>query len=140
MLRRLVASVFASLVLSGIVFAVLVLPAGAQSCMTWQDGIQSAAEWSAAKNDRIAAVLLTPEESAATWAVLFPGGEPGPYMLGVMVSQSEPDKAFVAGFDPNGCVTGSGSLPFGTVLDAMTTAGVQSEFTIVEPAAPTEGA
>ena len=131
MLLRLAAAVLGCLILA--------TPAAAK-CMRWEDGVRSAAEWSAAKNDRVAAVLLTPEESAATWAVLFPGGEPGPYMLGVMVSQSEPDKAFVAGFDPNGCVTGSGTLPFGTVLDAMTTAGVQSEFSIVEPAAPTEGA
>lgn len=115
-----------------------IAPASA-ACQRWEDGVRSAAEWSAAKDDRVAAVLLTPEESAATWAVLFPG-EPGPYAMGVMVAQSDPEKAFIVGFDPNGCVVGSGSLPFGPVIDAMVTAGVKSEFVIIEPAAPTEGA
>mgnify|MGYP000010399831 CR=1 FL=1 len=121
----------------------LAAPASAaQSCMKWEDGVRTAAEFSRDRNDRIAAVLLTPEESAATWNALFPGKE-GPHVLGVMVSQSEPDKAFIAGFDEGGCLVGSGSLPFGPVIDAMVKVDVQSTFVIIAPApaeAPTEGA
>ncbi len=121
----------------------LAAPASAaQSCMTWEDGVRTAAEFSRDRNDRIAAVLLTAEETAATWNALFPGKE-GPHVLGVMVSQSEPDKAFIAGFDEGGCLVGSGSLPFGPVIDAMVTVGVKSTFVIIAPApaeAPSEGA
>jgi len=106
----------------------------AESCMTWEDGVRTAAEWSTEHDDRVAAILLTPEESAATWAILT-HGKPGPARFGVMISQSDPDKAFVAGFDDRGCLIDSGTVSLGPVIDAMVAAGVQSEFVVVKPVA-----
>ena len=113
----------------------LIAPAAAQSCQTWADGVKVAAEWSRDNDDRVAAVLLTHDETDATWAALFPGQD-GPHILGVMVSQSDPATAFIAGFDEGGCLVGSGSIPFGPVLDAMVAAGVESVFVILDPAPP----
>lgn len=131
---------FAAAVAACLLFA---LPAAAaESCMTWEDGVRTAAKFSRDKDDRIAGVLLTAEETKATWDAMFPG-KPGPVRLGVMVSQSDPETAFVAGFDAGGCLVGSGSLPFGVVLDAMVKVDVQSAFVVIEPAKaepPGEGA
>jgi hypothetical protein len=127
MLRTFVAAVFGCLLFAAPVLA-------ASSCMTWEDGIRVAAEYSHEADDRIAAVLLTEEETQATWAALFPGKDGAPVRLGVMVSQCDPGTAFVAGFDA------AGSLPFGPVLDAMVATRVASTFVIVEPAAKGVGA
>ena len=112
----------------------------AAACMTWEDGVHTAARYSHDNDDRIAAVLLTPEETAAVWPILFKGKGDAPVRFGVMVSQSQPEVAFVAGFDANGCLVGSGSIPFGPVLDAMVAAKVASEFVILAPEAPGVGA
>lgn len=66
MLLRLAAAVLGCLLLVAPV-------AAAESCMKWEDGVRTAAEFSRDRNDRIAAVLLTAEETAATWNALFPG-------------------------------------------------------------------
>lgn len=116
------------------------MPANAAECMTWEDGVHTAARYSHDNDDRVAAVLLTPEETAATWAILFKGKGDAPVRFGVMVSQSQPEVAFIAGFDANGCLVGSGSIPFGPVLDAMVEAAVASEFVILAPEAPGAGA
>lgn len=109
------------------------------SCPTWEDGVRTAAEWSHEKDDRVAAVLLTEDETAATWDVLFPG-KPGPVRLGIMISQTDPDSAFVAGFDAGDCLVGSGTLPIGPLIDAMVKVDVQSVFVIIEPRAKDVGA
>lgn len=131
-----IAALFAWLLLTSCV------PVGAiaaSSCMRWEDGVRAAAEWSHEKNDRVAAVLLTPKETQAVWAHLGVD-EPMPTRLGVMIIQSQPDVAYIAGFDDLGCVAGAGNVPFGPVLDAMVAAGVKSEFVIVEPKAKGTGA
>jgi hypothetical protein len=117
-----------------------VAPAVAQGCMKWEDGVHVAARYSHDNGDRVAAVLLTPEETKAVWAILRGPGDDGPVRLGVMVSQSQPEVAFVAGFDAAGCLIGSGSMAFGPVLDAMVSADVKSEFVIIEPVPPEAGA
>ena len=124
MIRTLLAAAVACLL--------FVAPASAESCMTWEYGIKAAAEHSGRMDDRVAAVLLTEAETAATWAILFPG-KPGPVRLGVMVAQSDPGMAFVAGFDAGGCLVGSGNMPFGPLLDAMVAADVQSAFGVIKP-------
>jgi len=128
MLLRLFAAVAACLL--------FIAPAAAQSCQTWADGVKVAAEFSRDNNDRVAAVLLTHDETVATWGALFPGKDGAPHILGVMVSQSDPGTAFIAGFDEGGCLVGSGSIPFGPVLDAMGAVDVQSVFVILDPAPP----
>lgn len=111
-----------------------IAPAFAQDCMKWEDGQANAASYVASSGDRVAAVLLTPEESEATWAAMFPGSAvDAPHRLGIHIIASVADKAFVAGFDEAGCLTGSSPVPFGIVIDAMTAADVQSEFVNVEP-------
>lgn len=117
--------------------------AAASSCQTWEDGVKVAAEFSRDNDDRVAGVLLTHDETVATWEALFPGNDGAPYILGVMISQSDPSSAFIAGFDEGGCLVGSGSLPLGPVIDAMVNVDVRSEFVIIQPAAaeaPSEGA
>jgi len=114
-------------------------PANAQSCMTWESGVAVAARYAHDNEARIAAVLLTEEETKALFPILMPT-EPVPARFGVMVSNDDPDKAFVAGFDDTGCLIGSGGLPLGVVLDAMVAADVKSEFAIVTPVGPGEGA
>lgn len=114
-------------------------PANAQ-CMTWETGMATAADYSHNSGARVAAVLLTPEETMALFPILMPT-EPIPHRFGVMISNDDPDKAFVAGFDENGCLVGSGGLPIGVVLDAMVAADVKSEFVYIEPSiGPGEGA
>jgi hypothetical protein len=127
--------------LVGIATHYVTTPANAQSCMTWETGMAVAADYAANKEGvRVAAVLLTPEETMAVFPILMPS-EPIPERFGVMISNDDPDKAFVAGFDAAGCLIGSGGLPLGPVLDAMVQAGVKSEFVNIEPSAgPGEGA
>lgn len=117
--------------------------AASSSCMTWEDGVKVAAEFSRDNDDRVAGVLLTHDETAATWAALFPGKDGAPHILGVMISQTDPNTAFIAGFDEGGCLIGSGSIPLGPVIDALVKVDVKSEFSIIPPAAaeaPSEGA
>lgn len=122
-------------------FAVLlsIAPVLAQTCMTWENGVAVAAKYSADNDVRVAAVLLTPAETMAVFPMLMPN-EVVPARFGVMISNDDPEKAFVAGFDESGCLVGSGGLPMGQVIDAMVAADVKSEFVIVEPEAPAEGA
>lgn len=119
-------------------FAVMlfVLPATAQECMKWEDGVNVAARYSHDNDDRVSAVLLTEEETVAVWAILMNGNPDAPVRFGVMVAQSSPDVAFVAGFDELGCLAGKGNIPFGKVLDALVKAGVKSEFVVIAPVAP----
>lgn len=126
MLRTALAALFGCLFFAAPAFA-------AQSCPTWEDGVRTAAVWSYEKDDRVAAVLLTEDETAATMTVII--GEPPvmPIRLGVMISQTDPGNVFYAIFNADGCLIDSGTAPLGPVLDAMVKAGVQSEFVIIEP-------
>lgn len=112
----------------------------APSCPTWEDGVHTAAVWSYERDDRVAAVLLTEAETAATMAIII--GQPPvvPIRLGIMISQTDPDNVFYAIFNADGCLIDSGSAPLGPVLDAMVAAGVESEFVIIEPKAKDTGA
>lgn len=108
----------------------------ANGCVTWESGTNAIARLAEAKDVKVAGVLLTTDETKAFWSVFLATDSP-PLVpgerTGFIIVEALPGVAMAFGYNDAGCLFQDGKFPFGKVIDALSEAGVVSEFMPLVP-------